>query len=593
VKRITGDILLRAKQYGFSDRQLAILLKTDEASVRQLRSETGIVAVFKTVDTCAAEFVAHTPYHYSTYEQENEFKDSGRKKVVILGGGPNRIGQGIEFDYCCVHGVFALQEEGYEAIMVNCNPETVSTDYDVADKLYFEPLTLEDVLTIYQQEKPEGVIVSFGGQTPLKLSKQLEANGVKILGTSPDSIDIAEDRRRFGDLLERLHIPHPDDGSATNVEQAREVAARIGYPVLVRPSYVLGGRAMEIVYTQEALEEYMGRAVKISPEHPILIDKFLEDAKEFDIDAVCDGEQVLIGGVMEHIEEAGVHSGDSACILMPVIDSPAIIEQLKDFATKLALALNVRGLINLQCAVKGGIVYVLEVNPRASRTVPFVCKATGIPLVKIATKIMLGRKLKELNITEPKDLKHISVKQPVFPFGKFPKAAMYLGPEMRSTGEVMGVSETYGEAIAKAFLAAGISLPLQGGVFMSVNNNDKTYKTLEIARVLTTLGFKLFATGGTSVFLTKNGLENTLVYKVNEGRPNIVDYITNGEIHLVINTPLGEESRFDEIAIGRSALEANIPVLTNLSAAYEAARGIQWIRGKHLDVKSLQEYHAM
>lgn len=592
MKKLPREILLKAKQYGFSDRQIAHLCRSDEQTVRRLRKEGGVEPVFKTVDTCAAEFEAHTPYHYSTYETEDEFKNSGKKKVVILGGGPNRIGQGIEFDYCCVHGIFALQEEGCEAIMINCNPETVSTDYDVADKLYFEPLTLEDVLAIYEKEQPEGVIVSFGGQTPLKLSKELEANGVRILGTSPDNIDIAEDRRRFGALVERLHIPHPDDGTATNVEEAKRAAESIGYPVLVRPSYVLGGRAMEIVYKQESLEEYMTRAVKVSPEHPILIDKFLEDAKEFDIDAVCDGEDVLIGGVMEHIEEAGVHSGDSACILMPVLDSPAIIEQLKDFTRKLALALHVRGLINVQCAVKGGIVYVLEVNPRASRTVPFVSKATGIPLVKIATKVMLGRRLEEFEIRPAENLKHIAVKQPVFPFGKFPKARLFLGPEMRSTGEVMGVSETYGEAIAKAFLGAGISLPLRGGVFVSVNNNDKNYKTLEIARMLMSLGFTLYATGGTSEFLSKNTLPNTLVYKVNEGRPNIVDYIKNGEIHLVINTPLGETSRFDEIAIGRTALEAGIPVLTNLAAAYEAVRGIRWIKEKQLQVKSLQEYHA-
>ncbi len=589
----TPQTLRKAKEFGFSDRQLAHLWKTDEANIRSLRKKLHVQPVFKTVDTCAAEFEAHTPYHYSTYEMENEFKDSGKKKVIILGGGPNRIGQGIEFDYCCVHGVFALQEEGYEAIMINCNPETVSTDYDVADKLYFEPLTLEDVLTIYEQEKPEGVIVSFGGQTPLKLAKSLEANGVRILGTSPDGIDIAEDRRRFAQLLDKLHIPCPEAGTASSVEEAKSVAKRIGYPVLVRPSYVLGGRAMEIVYTPEKLEEYMQRAVSVSPDHPILIDKFLEDAKEFDIDALCDGEDVLIGGVMEHIEEAGIHSGDSACILMPVLDSPAIIEQLKDFTRKIALELSVCGLINVQCATKGGIVYVLEVNPRASRTVPFVSKATGIPLAKIATKVMLGKKLRDLNVKSKEQLKHISVKQPVFPFGKFPRAKVFLGPEMRSTGEVMGISETYGEAIAKAFLGAGSSLPLSGGVFISVNNNDKSHKTLEIARMLKGLGFQLYATGGTSKFFAENGFQNTLVFKVNEGRPDIVDRIKNGEIDLVINTPLGEISRYDELAIGRTALEANIPILTNISAAFEAVRGIHWLKEKRLDVRSLQEYQAV
>lgn len=596
MKKITREILLKAKQYGFSDRQLAHLWKTDEATVRRLRKELAIKPVFKTVDTCAAEFEALTPYHYSTYELENEYRDSGRRKVIILGGGPNRIGQGIEFDYCCVHGLFALQEEGFEAIMINCNPETVSTDYDEADKLYFEPLTLENVLDICEQEKPEGVIVSFGGQTPLKLAKALEANGVKILGTSSEGIDVAEDRKRFSALLEKLHIPHPDDGWATSVDEAKAVAAHIGYPVLLRPSYVLGGRAMEIVYSAEALEEYMLRAVGVSPEYPILIDKFLEDAKEFDVDAVCDGSDVLIGGVMEHIEEAGIHSGDSACILPPVLDSPAIIEQLKDFTRKLALALNVRGLINVQFATKGGIVYVLEVNPRASRTVPFVSKARGIPLAKIATKVMVGRRLRELDV--PLDgqangqPKHISVKQPVFPFGKFPRAKVFLGPEMRSTGEVMGISETYGEAIAKAFLGAGSSLPLEGGVFLSVNNNDKNHKTVQLAKTLIDLGFAVFATDGTSKFLRAHGVENMRVYKVNEGRPNVVDYMKNGEIHLIINTPLGEVSRFDELAIGRTALEAKIPILTNLSAAIEAVRGIRWMKQKELVVKSLQEYQS-
>ncbi len=591
-KAVTADVLRRAKQFGFSDRQLAHLWKTNEAAVRDLRRSLGVTSVFKTVDTCAAEFAAKTPYHYSTYEVENEIHDSGRKKVVILGGGPNRIGQGIEFDYCCVHGVFALAEEGYETIMINCNPETVSTDYDQTDKLYFEPLTLENVLEICDAERPEGVIVSFGGQTPLKLAKDLEANGIKILGTSSDSIDVAEDRKRFGDLLKKLHIPHPKDGTATSVEEAERIAESIGYPVLVRPSYVLGGRAMEIVYKQESLREYMKNAVDVSPDHPILIDKFLEDAKEFDVDAVCDGRDVLIGGVLQHIEEAGIHSGDSACVLMPQVESVQVIEQLKDFARKLALALNVRGLVNVQCAEKGGIVYVLEVNPRASRTVPFISKAMGLPLAKIATKVMLGKTLRELGLPLDRQPKFIAVKEPVFPFGKFPKAKVYLGPEMRSTGEVMAIAGTFGEGFAKAFLGAGGTLPTQGGVFISVNNDDKNYRTLEVAKGFARLNFEIYATGGTSAFLREHGVENTMVYKVNEGRPNIVDAIKNGRINILINTPLGEVSRFDELAIGSAALEAKLPIITTISAAAAAVKGIQSLRGTSMSVKSLQEYHA-
>ncbi len=591
-KKVTAELLRRAKQFGFSDRQLAHLWKTNEAAVRDLRRSLGVTSVFKTVDTCAAEFAAKTPYHYSTYEVENEIRDSGRKKVVILGGGPNRIGQGIEFDYCCVHGVFALAEEGYETIMINCNPETVSTDYDQTDKLYFEPLTLENVLDICDAERPEGIIVSFGGQTPLKLAKDLEANGIRILGTSSDSIDIAEDRKRFGDLLKKLHIPHPKDGTATSVEEAERIAESIGYPVLVRPSYVLGGRAMEIVYKQDALREYMKNAVSVSPDHPILIDKFLEDAKEFDVDAVCDGRDVLIGGVLQHIEEAGIHSGDSACVLMPQVESVQVIEQLKDFARKLALALNVRGLVNVQCAEKGGIVYVLEVNPRASRTVPFISKAMGLPLAKIATKVMLGKTLRELGLALDRQPKFIAVKEPVFPFGKFPKAKVYLGPEMRSTGEVMAIAETFGEGFAKAFLGAGGTLPVEGGVFLSVNNNDKNYRTLEVAKGFARLNFEIYATGGTSKFLAEHGVENTMVYKVNEGRPNVVDAIKNGKINLLINTPLGEVSRFDELAIGSAALEAKLPIITTISAAAAAVKGIQSLRATSMSVKSLQEYHA-
>ncbi len=592
MKPVTPEILLKAKQYGFSDRQLAWLWKSDESAVRRLREQLNVKPVFKTVDTCAAEFQAETPYHYSTYETESEVHRSDRRKVVILGGGPNRIGQGIEFDYCCVHGVFGLSEEGFETIMINCNPETVSTDYDQTDKLYFEPLTLENVLDICEAEKPEGVIVSFGGQTPLKISKALEANGIKILGTSPEDIDVAEDRKRFGDLLKKLHIPHPQDGTATSVSEAVSVAARIGYPVLVRPSYVLGGRAMEIVYKPEALEQYMKAAVNVSPDHPILIDKFLEDAKEFDVDAVCDGTDVMIGGVLQHIEEAGIHSGDSACVLMPGAESVQVIEQLKDFTRKLALALHVRGLVNVQCAEKNGIVYVLEVNPRASRTVPFVSKAMGLPLAKIAAKVMVGKSLRQLGLPLNAPPAHIAVKEPVFPFGKFPKAKVYLGPEMRSTGEVMSISENFGDAIAKAFIGAGGHLPTAGGVFISVNNNDKNYKLLEVAKGFQRLGFSLFATAGTADFLSQHKVEAVKVFKVNEGRPNVVDHIKNGEIHIVVNTPLGEASRYDELSIGSASLEAKIPIITTISAAAAAVKGIQWTRERKFSVKTLQEYNA-
>jgi carbamoyl-phosphate synthase large subunit len=592
-QNINRDLLLKAKQYGYSDRQLAFLWNMDERSIRALRKELNVLPVFKTVDTCAAEFEANTPYFYSTYDTETEVTSSSKKKVVILGGGPNRIGQGIEFDYCCVHGVYALKEEGYETIMINCNPETVSTDYDQADRLYFEPLTLENVLDICDVEKPEGVIVSFGGQTPLKLSQQLGEYGVNILGTTADSIDIAEDRKRFGALLEKLHIPHPQDGTATTVAEAVAVAAKIGYPVLVRPSYVLGGRAMEIVYKPDALERYMKVAVGVSPEHPILIDKFLEDAKEFDVDAVCDQKDVLIGGVLQHIEEAGVHSGDSMCVLMETADSVQVIEQLKDFTRKLAIALNVKGLINVQCAEKGGIVYVLEVNPRASRTVPFISKATGVPLAKLAAKVMVGKPVRELGFPLNVIPKNISVKEPVFPFGKFPRAQVFLGPEMRSTGEVMAISLTLGEAMAKAFIAAGENLPREGGVFISVSRNDKSYKVVEIAKGFVKLGFAVLATAGTSEYLAKHGVENTRVFKVEESRPNVVDRIKNKEIQIVINTPLGESSRFDEVAIGRAALQARIPIITTLSAAQAAVQGIQWLRKGTSDVKSLQEYHAV
>jgi carbamoyl-phosphate synthase large subunit len=590
--RVTKEVLLKAKQYGFSDRQLAHLWGTTEKAIRQLRYQLGVTPVYKTVDTCAAEFEAHTPYHYSTYDQENESVRSDRKKVIILGGGPNRIGQGIEFDYCCVHGVYALAEEGIETIMINCNPETVSTDYDTTDKLYFEPLTLEDVLNIYEHEQPYGVIVSFGGQTPLKIAKALEEHGVRILGTSPEGIDLAEDRERFGALLRKLKIPHPMYGTAYSVNNAVLVGEQIGYPVLIRPSYVLGGRAMEICYTSDALREYMKKAVDVSPEHPVLIDKFLEDAFEFDVDAVADGKDVLIGGVMEHIEEAGIHSGDSSCVLPPYMISEKSLEEIKGYTVRLAKALKVLGLINVQYAMRDGVVYVLEVNPRASRTVPFVSKATGLPLAKIAAKIMVGRTLEDLGVRDFdfEKVKHISVKEAVFPFSKFPRVPVFLGPEMRSTGEVMGISTSFGAAIAKAQMGAGNTLPTEGTVFISVNDRDKNDITLRIVRDYVRLGFSLVATEGTAEFLRSSGIECANVYKVNEGRPNVVDLIKNGGIQLIINTPLGEVSRYDEFAIGRAALEHKISFFTTLSAAATAVKGIETEKYLDLEVKSLQEY---
>ncbi len=593
-RQIPREVLLKAKQYGFSDRQLAYLWKTDELTIRRLRKELDVLPVFKTVDTCAAEFEAHTPYHYSTYETETEVQSRQVKKVIILGGGPNRIGQGIEFDYCCVHGVFALREEGYETIMINCNPETVSTDYDTTDKLYFEPLTLEDVLNICDVEQPDGVIVSFGGQTPLKIAKSLEANGVKILGTSPESIDIAEDRERFGALLKKLKIPHPKYGAAYSVSNAVLVAEQIGYPVLIRPSYVLGGRAMEICYNSTSVREYMKKAVEISPEHPVLIDRFLEDAFEFDVDAVCDGREVLIGGIMEHIEEAGIHSGDSACVIPPYMITEKNFNDLIEYTKRLAFALQVVGLINVQYAMKDSVVYVLEVNPRASRTVPFVSKATGIPLAKVAARVMVGRTLRELGVADFdfRSIQHISMKEAVFPFSKFPRVPIFLGPEMRSTGEVMGIASTFGGAIAKSQMGAGNILPMSGTVFVSVNNSDKNEITLGIVKDFIRLGFRIIATEGTSKFLSKNEVPNRMVFKVNQGRPNIVDHIKNGEVQFIINTPLGEKSRYDEYAIGWAAIEHRVAYVTTLSAASTAVKGIERIQIEDLDVKSLQEYHS-
>jgi carbamoyl-phosphate synthase large subunit len=593
MKKITREVLLKAKKLGFSDKQLAHILNTSEESVRKFRSDNLIYPVYKTVDTCAAEFEAHTPYHYSTYEIYNETSSSDKEKIIILGGGPNRIGQGIEFDYCCVRCVKALREEGYETIMINCNPETVSTDYDITDKLYFEPLTVEDVLNIYRYEKNvKGIIVSFGGQTPLKISKELEKNGLKILGTSSEDIDRAEDRKRFGKLLDNLGIPKPEYGTATELNAALKITNRIGYPVLIRPSYVLGGRAMQIVYNDDQVKSFFKEASYISDERPVLIDDFLEEAREIDVDAICDGEDIYIAGIMQHIEEAGIHSGDSTSILPPISLTKKNLRQIKEYTKKLALALNVKGLINIQYAIRENVVYVIEANPRASRTVPFVSKTTGIPVVTIAAKVSIGRKLKEFKLKNFEDLGYIGIKESVFPFQKFPKVKMFLGPEMRSTGEVMGIATTFGEAMAKAQDATGNPLPVSGNIFISVNDNDKKKKTIDIIKKFETLGFNLVGTKGTSEYLNSNGIKCEAVFKVNEGRPNIVDRIKNGDIQLVINTPLGAESRFDENAIGWAAVQQKIPFVTTLSAASSVVEGIAKIKEGDLNVKSLQEYYS-
>jgi len=587
------DILLKAKRMGFSDKQIANLWNKSELEIRTMRKQLGISPVYKTVDTCAAEFEANTPYHYSTYETENESQVSDKRKVIILGGGPNRIGQGIEFDYCCVHAVMALREKGYEVIMINCNPETVSTDYDTTDKLYFEPLTYEDVMNVIELEQPEGVIVSFGGQTPLKLAKQLEASGIKILGTTSEGIDLAEDRKRFGELIDKLGIPVPDWGTAVSENEAVEIAERVGYPVLVRPSYVLGGRAMEICYRSERVREYMRNATQVSPDHPVLIDHFLEKAFEFDVDAICDGEDVLIGGVMQHIEEAGIHSGDSSCVLPPYSITAEQYETLIDYTKKLAKALNVVGLMNIQFAMQRGIVYVLEVNPRASRTVPFVSKATGVPLAKLAARAMTGEKIKDFNLEDmPMTLRHSAVKESVFRFNKFPKSSMFLGTEMRSTGEVMGIDSGVGLAVVKARIATGNRLPTSGTIFVTLSDNDKRPRAAETMRGFADLGFQILATSGTHKFLTENDIPCLQILKIAEGSPNVADYISEGKVQLVINTPSGEIAREDEKRMGAVSMEHKVPFITTASAAAAALRGIKSLLTKEVNVKSLQEWYS-
>jgi carbamoyl-phosphate synthase large subunit len=588
--RRSTPLLREAKRMGFSDARIGQIAGKAESQVRAARKAAGIVPVFKRVDTCAAEFESFTPYLYSTYERECEAAPTGRRKVVILGSGPNRIGQGIEFDYCCCHASFAFREEGYETIMVNCNPETVSTDYDTSDRLYFEPLAFEDVMNILEKEKPEGVVVQFGGQTPLRLSVPLHEAGIKILGTSPDATDVAEDRKRFSALLRELDIRQPESGTAVSLDEAKQVAARIGYPVLVRPSYVLGGRAMAIVYDASRLEEYVREAVKASPEHPILIDRFLEDAFEVDVDALGDGERVVIGGILQHIEEAGIHSGDSAMVLPTYKIAPEHLETIRRYTRQLGLALGVRGLMNVQYAVKDDVVYVLEVNPRASRTTPFVSKATGVPLAKVAARVMAGRSLAEQGLTEDLAVERIFVKESVFPFLKFPGADILLGPEMKSTGEVMGISTDFGIAFAKSQQAAGYRIPTEGTVFISVNDNDKP-GVLPHARALVQMGLKIVATRGTALYLNAQGVAAEMVYKVQEGRPNIVDRIKDGKIRIVFNTPLGGESFYDDSAIRKSATLHNVLVVTTLTATAATVQAIRALRERATDVLSLQEIH--
>jgi len=605
IEEVTSDELRVAKRMGISDERLAASWKLEGADgtarVRALRKKLGVMPVYKLVDTCAAEFESFTPYLYSCYDEEDEAAPTTKKKILILGSGPNRIGQGIEFDYCCCHAAFALREDGYETIMVNCNPETVSTDYDTSDRLYFEPLTLEDVLAVYEHEASSGaeigMIVQFGGQTPLNLSLPLKKAGVPIIGTSPESIDLAEDRKRFGKLIEELEIPQPEGAMATNVPEAVAGANRVGFPVLVRPSYVLGGRAMVIAYDEEAIVRYMSTAIEYSQERPVLIDHFLEDATEVDVDALCDGDDVVIAGIMQHIEEAGIHSGDSSCVLPAVDIAPEVLDTIRAYTRKLAMALNVLGLVNIQFAIQRGKVFVIEVNPRASRTVPYVSKATGIPLAKIASRIMVGRKLKELlpaQVKSAKDLEtgsHFFVKSPVFPWGKFPGVDTVLGPEMKSTGEVMGVADNFGEAFAKAQIAAGQVLPLKGTIFLSVNDHDKE-GLVSLARQFTEMGFHLVATHGTAAVLEGAGMQPERVYKVKEGRPNVVDLIKGDRIHLIINTPRGQDTVFDEKAIRRAAVLARVPTITTLAAARAAAEGISALQRGTLSVNALQTLHS-
>ena len=589
VESLHATSLRELKHNGFSDKQIGRMTGKTEIEIRDLRKKESVFPAFKVVDTCAAEFEALTPYCYSTYDEENEISPLAGKKVIILGGGPNRIGQGIEFDYCCVQAVFGLQDQGFKTIMVNCNPETVSTDFDLVDRLYFEPVTYEDVLNIVEFEKPDGVLVQFGGQTPLKIANALAAAGVPIIGTSSKNIDLAEDREKFGNILKKLNVVCPQYGTGRALDEVLAVADRIGFPLLARPSYVLIYRAMEIVYSREQLIDYIARSADVTEGHPILIDEFLEDAFEFDVDALCDGETVHIGGIMQHIEEAGIHSGDSACVLPPYRITTEAMDEIVRITKALALELNVVGLINLQFAYKDGQVYVLEVNPRASRTVPFVSKATNVPLARIATKLANGVKLKDMDLKQWDKIDHIAVKEAVLPFNKFPSESIFLSPEMKSTGEVMGISDTFGQSFRRASISAGNIIPDSGTVFVSVNDADKM-DVISIARDLHEIGFKVVATIGTTTELRRNGIPSESVYKVGEGRPNVVDGIKNDEINLVINTPLGAQSRYDEEAIGRACIQKGIVAITTLSGAEAAVRAIR-LANRKITVKSIQEYH--
>ena len=621
-KKMPAPLLLRAKKLGFSDRQLAIAGGVPEKAIRSQRIAQNVTPTYRLVDTCAAEFEAYTPYYYSTYGSENERRESGKRKIMILGGGPNRIGQGIEFDYCCVHAAFALRELGFETIMVNSNPETVSTDYDTSDKLYFEPLTLEDVLNIYDQEKPEGVVVQFGGQTPLNLADGLKAAGVPILGTQPESIEMAEDRKLFAVMLDKLGLRQTPNGSAVSMEQAVAIANRIGYPVLVRPSFVLGGRGMELVYNETDLRRYVAAAIDLgsarvpravsdilsdtleeAPQNaepsaldvraarPILIDRFLEDAMEVDVDCISDGETTVIGAIMEHIEQAGIHSGDSACVIPTFSLTKTVLAEISSATKAMARELNVRGLMNVQFAVKGEDVYVLEVNPRASRTVPFVSKAIGVPLAKLAAKVMAGKTLSELGFTKEIVPKHFSVKEAVFPFLRYQGQDISLGPEMKSTGEVMGIDHDLGLAYAKSQMAAPPPLPKSGNVFVSVKDSDKT-SVVSVVREFVKLGFGIIATSGTATALEAARVPVTRVFKIREGRPNVLDRVKNGDISFIINSPSGKIPREDEVTIRNAAIAQKIPIMTTLRAAQASVYGIRSLQKNKVRVRSLQEYHA-
>ena len=596
LREMSTDLLRTMKRNGFSDEDIAAVYGVDEDAVRRRRLDEGIVPAYKRIDTCAAEFESFTPYMYGTFEEVCEADPTPKKKVIILGSGPNRIGQGIEFDYCCCHAVFGFRDEGFETVMVNCNPETVSTDYDTADRLYFEPLTFEDVMGIIDRERSAGgevsCVVQFGGQTPLKLALALQDAAVDILGTSPDSIDLAEDRQRFSQLLWDLGVPQPASGTAVSREEAREVAERVGYPVVVRPSYVLGGRGMAIVFDAGALDRYMTGAVDVSHDRPVLIDRFLEDAFEFDVDAVADSTgAVVIGGIMEHIEEAGIHSGDSSCVVPPFMVAERHLGTIREYTRRIARALKVVGLMNVQYAIKDDLVYVLEVNPRSSRTVPYISKATGVPIARIAARVAAGRSLAELGVVNDLEAAGVFVKSPVFPFVRFPGVDTILGPEMKSTGEVMGGADNFGAAFGKAMMGAGQQLPKDGCVFISVNNSDKP-TVVPIARDLAALGFAITASRGTAAFLRAHGIDVEVIYKVNEGRPNIADQIVNGKIDLVVNTPLGRDSFFDDRAVRRAATMAQVPCITTLTGASAAVSAIKALRSQTLTVRSLQDYYA-